>query len=147
MPLTNYYRNKLVDAAYRAQAFSEPATRHLALLSAASPTGGTEVTTGGVVRVAVAASLANWAGTQGAGTTTASTGAGGTTSNNGVITFAASASAAVAATHIGIYDAASAGNLLEYYAIKDSGGSEITRNWIIGDPVTVPAGQLQITLS
>ncbi len=46
-----------------------------------------EVTGGAYARVAVAASLVNFAGTQGAGTTTASTGTTGTTSNNGVITF------------------------------------------------------------
>lgn len=41
----------------------------------------------GYARVALAASLANLAGTQGAGSTAASTGASGTTSNNGAITF------------------------------------------------------------
>lgn len=51
----------------------------------------TEVSTSGTAyaRVGVASSLANFAGTQGAGTTVASTGTNGTTSNNGAITFAA----------------------------------------------------------
>jgi hypothetical protein len=43
----------------------------------------------GYARVGVASSLANFAGTQSAGSTTASTGTSGTTSNNGVITFPA----------------------------------------------------------
>ncbi|NOR69806.1 MAG: hypothetical protein GQ532_08970 [Methylomarinum sp.] len=42
----------------------------------------------GYARVAIPASLAAWAGTQGAGSTTASTGTSGTTSNNVAITFA-----------------------------------------------------------
>lgn len=47
----------------------------------------TEVTGGSYARVAVAPSLANFAGTQAAASTTASTGTNGTTSNNGAITF------------------------------------------------------------
>jgi hypothetical protein len=50
---------------------------------------GTEVTGGSYARVAVTSSLANWAGTQSAGSTTASSGTGGTTSNNNAITFSA----------------------------------------------------------
>ena len=42
---------------------------------------------GAYSRVAVASSLASWAGTQGAGTTTASTGTGATTSNNASVPF------------------------------------------------------------
>jgi hypothetical protein len=42
---------------------------------------------GSFARVAVVASLANWSGTQGAGTTVASSGAGGVSSNNVAITF------------------------------------------------------------
>lgn len=46
-----------------------------------------EVSGGSYARVAVAASLANFAGTQGAGTTVASNGSGGQSSNNGSITW------------------------------------------------------------
>lgn len=42
---------------------------------------------GGYARVAIAASLTAWAGTQSAGSTTASSGTSGTTSNNAAITF------------------------------------------------------------
>jgi len=51
----------------------------------------TEVSTSatGYARIGVAASLANFAGTQGAGTTAASSGTSGQTSNNGTITFGA----------------------------------------------------------
>lgn len=46
-----------------------------------------ECTGGSYARVNQAASLANWAGTQGVTTTTASTGTGGATSNNSAVTF------------------------------------------------------------
>jgi hypothetical protein len=47
----------------------------------------TELSGGSYARQSILASLANWAGTQSAGSTTASTGTSGTTSNNNVITF------------------------------------------------------------
>ncbi|MBC2668768.1 hypothetical protein ACFOON_15120 [Novosphingobium piscinae] len=46
-----------------------------------------EVSGGGYGRVSIASSLANWAGTQAAASTTASTGSSGQTSNNGTLTF------------------------------------------------------------
>lgn len=147
MPLTNYHRNRLIDFEFRAQAYVPPATLYLALLSAAAPAGGTEVTTGGVARVGIASSLANWSGTQAEGSTSASSGTTGLTSNNGAVQFAASASAEVSATHVGIYDAAVAGNLLRYYPLKNSAGTEITRTWNIGDVISIAAGDLEITLS
>ena len=69
----------------------------------------------GYARSNLAASLTNWAGTQGAGTTAASSGTGvPTTSNNGVLTFGTTntgSTAFVWAT--ATYDATSAGNMLE----------------------------------
>lgn len=53
------------------------------------PTGFAEVSGGSYARVPLAPTLANWAGTQSAGSTTSSTGTNGTTSNNSAITFAA----------------------------------------------------------
>lgn len=145
MAFSDYVRNKLIDWYYRGQSFTPPATLYAVLLSAATRTGGTEVTTGGVVRVAITSSLANWAGTQGSGTTSASTGTSGTTSNNADITFVASASAQVSASYIGIYDAATAGNLLDYYQIKDSNGDPITKVWNIGEAIKIAASDLLIT--
>lgn len=118
--LSDYLENKLIDQLFRGQAFSFPATLHVALLTAApSDTGGgTEVSGGSYARVAVANSLANWAGTQGAGTTTASSGTGGTTSNNGNITFPAPTANWGAVSHFAVYDAASSGNLLLWGALS-----------------------------
>lgn len=74
----------------------------------------TEVSGGSYARVAVTASLANFAGTQSAGSTTASTGTGGVTSNNNTITFPAPTAqwhpTGGAVVGIVLYDASTAGN-------------------------------------
>jgi len=116
---SDYLENKLIDHIFRGQAYTPPATIHVALLTAApnDAGGGTEVTGGSYARVAVTASLANFAGTQSAGSTVASSGTGGTTSNNGAITFPAPTANWGSVTHWGIYDAASGGNLLYYAAL------------------------------
>lgn len=119
---SDYLENKLIDWLLRGQAFTPPATVYIGLLTAspADAGGGTEVTGGSYARVAVASSLANWAGTQGAGTTVASSGSSGQTSNNAAITFPAPTANWGVATHFGIYDAAAAGNLLYWAALNTS---------------------------
>ena len=87
--------NQVIDATFRGQTYAPPTTPHWALgtnacSDSASPT---EPSGNGYARVAYAASLANWAGTQSAGSTTASSGTGGTTSNNAAITLPTSTGA------------------------------------------------------
>lgn len=120
--LSDYLENKILDWLLRAQTFTPPATVYIALFTAneADSGGGTEVSGGAYARVAVTSALANWAGTQSAGSTTASTGTGGTTSNNGAITFPAPTANWGVVTGIGIFDASSAGNLLFYSALTVS---------------------------
>lgn len=117
--MSDYLENKFIDFLLRAQAFVAPATVYVALLTAAPSDagGGTEVAGGDYARVAVGSSLANWAGTQSAGSTTASSGTGGTTSNNNAITFPAPTANWGVVTHFAIYDAASGGNLLIWSAL------------------------------
>lgn len=97
-------------------------TAYFGLLTAApSDTGGgTEVSGGSYARVAVNCSLANFAGTQAAASTTASSGASGTTSNNGVVTFPAPTGNWGVVTHLGIYDQPTGGNLLFWAALSVS---------------------------
>lgn len=72
----------------------------------------TEASYTGYGRVGVAASLANYAGTQSAGSTVASSGTSGQTSNNGTITYGAPTSAqAGVIAGVFIADASSAGNI------------------------------------
>lgn len=111
--LTDYAENKIVDAVFRGQSLGAPATFYVALFTAAcnDAGGGTEVTGGSYARVAVTSSLANWAGTQSAGSTTASSGTGGQTSNNAAITFPAPTANWGTVTHFGIFDASTSGNM------------------------------------
>lgn len=139
---SDYFENKLVDWLFRAQAYSPPATLYVALLTAApSDTGGgTEVTGGNYARVGVTGSLANWAGTQSAGSTTASSGTGGVTSNNNVITFPTPNANWGTVTHFGIYDASTSGNLLLWGPLSSA------KAVFSGDAVSIQAGQLQIQM-
>lgn len=120
--MTDYLENKIVDWLVRGQTFTAPATVYVSLHTAAcsDSSTGTEVTGGSYARVAVTSALANWAGTQSAGSTTASSGTGGTTSNNGAITFPAPTANWGVITHFGIFDAASAGNQLFCAALTTS---------------------------
>jgi len=78
----------------------------------------TEISGGAYARVPITSSLANWAGTQGAGTTVASSGTSGVTSNNAAITWptptadwtpAAPPQGAAAAVMV-LFDASTSGN-------------------------------------
>jgi hypothetical protein len=77
-----------------------------------------EVSGGAYARVTYANTLANWAGTQGAGTTAVSNGTTGQTSNNNAVTFPqATANWNTAPEKIwgfGIWDAVSGGNLVRH---------------------------------
>lgn len=116
--LSDYLENKLIDHVFRGQAYTAPATIYVALFTSAcsDASGGTEVTGGSYARPGLATSLANWAGTQSAGSTTASTGTGGTTSNNAVINFATPSAGWGTVTYIGLMDAVTSGNLLAWTA-------------------------------
>ncbi|WP_300335602.1 hypothetical protein [Accumulibacter sp.] len=112
--LTDYAENKSLDALIRGQSLGAPATWYLALYTdTCSDAGsGTEVSTSGTGygRQAVTASLANWAGSQSAGSTSASSGTGGTTSNNGTIAWSTSTASWGNVQSAGWTDASTAGN-------------------------------------
>ncbi len=150
---SNFLENKWIDFFFRGQALgitgasaaagTGPTTLYVALFTAAPSDagGGTEVTGGSYARVAVTSSLANWAGTQGAGTTTASSGTTGTTSNNANITFPAPTGNWGVVSHYGVFDAASAGNLILHNALT---ASKTVNN---GDAAPVfPPASLQFTI-
>lgn len=112
--LSDYLENKLIDAFLRGQAYTMPATVYVALATSTGSDAacGTEVTGGSYARAAVTSSLANWAGTQSAGSTVASSGTGGTTSNNNAIPFPAPTANWGSITEMCVFDAPSSGNLL-----------------------------------
>jgi|DEB19_MinimDraft_2_1074335.scaffolds.fasta_scaffold46811_2 hypothetical protein len=110
--LNDYAENKVVDALLRGQSLGAPATMYIGLATdtCTDSGAGTEPSGNAYARVAVTSSLANWAGTQSAGSTAASSGSGGTTSNNNAITWTASSGAWGNLQSVRWYDAASAGN-------------------------------------
>lgn len=141
--MSDYLENKLVDQLFRGQAAPTTSTLHIGLLTAgpSDSGGGTEVAGNAYARVAVTSSLTNWAGTQSAGSTVASSGTGGQTSNNTVITFPTPTATWGTVTHFGIYDAATGGNLLFY------GTLTIAKTINQSDTVSFPAGSLTITFA
>lgn len=110
--LSDTAENKIVDALLRGQALGAPASTYLGLTTdtCTDAGAGTEPSGGAYARVAVTSSLANWSGTQSAGSTVASTGTGGTVSNNGTITWPASTAAWGNIQAVRWYDASTAGN-------------------------------------
>lgn len=110
---TNYWENIEQDASLRGQPLPGFTNWHVALFTAAPSDagGGTEVSGGSYARVAVPRTLAAWSGTQGAGTTTASTGSGGRSSNNNPIVFPAATANWGTVTHVALFDAATGGNM------------------------------------
>lgn len=120
--LTDFAENKIVDWLLRGEAIgitgasagagTGMANMYFALYTSAcsDSAAGTEVSGGSYARVTYAGSLANWAGTQSAGSTTASSGTGGTTSNNAAITFPAPTANWGSVTHVGGIDASTGGN-------------------------------------
>ncbi len=141
--MSDYLENKLIDQLFRAQTAPSTGTLYIGLLTAAPSDsgGGTEVSGGSYARVAVTSSLANWAGTQSAGSSVASSGTSGATSNNNAITFPTPTAGWGTVTHFGIYDAASGGNLLFWGALT------IAKTVNQADTVTFPAASLSITFA
>lgn len=141
--MSDVLENRLVDHIFRAQTFAAPTNLFIGLLTAAPSDagGGTEVSGNNYGRATVACSLANWAGTQSAGSTVASSGTGGQTSNNNAITFATPSGTWGTVTHFGIYDAVTGGNLLFWGALT------IAKTINQSDTVTFPAASLTITFA
>lgn len=141
--MSDFLENKLIDQIFRGQAAPTTTTLYVGLFTAApSDTGGgTEVSGNAYARASVASSLANWAGTQSAGSTVASSGTGGATSNNGAISFPTATGAWGTVTHFGIFDALSGGNLLFYGALT------VSKTISQSDTVTFPAGSLGVTFA
>lgn len=142
--LSDLAENKSVDVALRGQTYTWPATQYWGLTTDActDSSNGTEPSGNGYARIAYTASLANWSGTQSAGSTTASSGTGGTTSNNAAITAPTSTGAWGTLQATRMYDASTAGNMLLCITLTSSlnvSGAGFTPSF--------PAGSLSITFN
>lgn len=128
---SNWAENKIADHVFRGVAWTAPTALHVALFTAAPSDagGGTEVTGGSYARVNLAPSTTNWAATNAAGSTVnPSAGTSGTTSNNVAITFPTATADWGTVTHVAIFDAATAGNMVVWGALTspqvvNSGGT------------------------
>lgn len=123
--MSDYLENALINAVLRATAFTSPATIYLALYTA-DPTDaktGAEVTGGSYARQSIAFN----APTNGAST------------NSAQVSFASMP--AVTVTHVGLLDAATAGNLLFHGALASS------KIVAAGNTFLVAAGDITVTLA
>lgn len=150
--MTDFLENKYIDWYFRGQAFgvngasaaagSGPTNLWVGLLITNdndADSAKVEVTGGSYARVQIASSMANWAGTQGAGTTTASTGSSGQTSNNNLLTFPTPTADWGRVTGFAIFDSAAGGNGQYYTALTNA------KNINNGDPApNFPAGTLVV---
>lgn len=110
---TNYLEGQLLNLIFRTQAAWKPGAVHVGLFTAtpSDAGGGTEVSGGSYARVQVSQADSNWA---------APSGTPRATSNVNTITFPAPTANWGTVTHFGVFDAASAGNLLYWAALTQS---------------------------
>jgi len=126
MSFTNFLETEILDHVFAGAAYSAPSQHYLGLFTAApgEAGGGTELSGNAYVRKAV-----NFA-TPGA-----------TTSNNAAIEFPTATGNWGTVTHVGVFDAASSGNLMAYATLSSS------KAIATGDVFRVPSGDLDITLN
>jgi len=125
MSFSNFLETEILDHVFGGAAYTAPATHYLALFTATpgETGGGTEVTGGAYVRKAVAF------------TTT-----GNTTSNTAAVEYPTASANYGTVTSVGVFDAATSGNLMAYATLSSSKTIET------GDVFRVPAADLDITL-
>lgn len=137
---TDTAENKSLDAMVRGQTLGAPTTWYMRLntTTCTDSASGTEVSGGSYARPSVAASLTAWAGTQGAGTTTASSGSSGTTSNNAVINFATPTASWGTVASLEWMDASTGGNSWVCTPLT------ISKTINTGDAVSFPAAAVSL---
>lgn len=110
--MNDYAENKALDAFIRGQTLGAPATQYwgVATDTCSDSTQGTEPSGNAYARISVTASMTNWAGSQAAASTTASSGTNGTTSNNIALTWPTSTGSWGTLQSVRMYDASTAGN-------------------------------------
>ena len=127
MSFSNFLETEILDHVFGGAAYTAPATLYLSLHTANPDEDGSgaEVST---------------SGTAYARQTVAFTTSGNTTSNTSAVEYPTATASFGTVTHVGVYDASTAGNLLAYAALTSSKAIDT------GDVFRVPAGDLDITL-
>ena len=126
MSFTNFLETEILDHVFAGAAYTAPGTHYLGLFTAApgEAGGGTELSGSAYVRKAVAFATS-----------------GDTTSNNAAIEFPTATGSWGTVTHVGVFDAATSGNLMAYATLSSS------KAIATGDVFRVPSGDLDITLN
>mgnify|MGYP005987296323 CR=1 FL=1 len=127
MSFSNFLETKVLDHVFGGTAYTAPATLYLGLHTSnpAEDDSGTEVST---------------SGTAYARQTVTFTTSGDTTSNTAAVEYPTATASYGTVSHVGVYDASTAGNLLAYGALTTS------KAIATGDVLRIPAGDLDITL-
>jgi len=125
MSFSNYLETELLDHVFAGNAYTSPTTVYVGLFttSPAEDGSGTEVSGGSYARQSASFTVT-----------------GNTATTNAVIEFPTATATWGTVTHIGIYDASSAGNLLAYAALTTS------KSIASGDVFRIPSGDIDITL-
>ena len=127
MSFSNYIETKVLDHVFGGTAYTAPATLYLGLHTSnpAEDDSGTEVSTSGTAYARQAVAF---------------TTSGDTTSNTAAVEYPTATASYGTVSHVGVYDASTAGNLLAYGALTTS------KAIATGDVLRIPAGDLDITL-
>ena len=125
MSFSNTFETTVLTWVFTTGSATRPTAWHIALYTGApSDTGGgTEVSGGGYGRQAVTFTIS-----------------GNTVSNNAAIEWDTATSGYGTVTHVGVFDAATSGNLIAYAALTTS------KTIDTGDVFRLPSGDLDITL-
>ena len=126
MSFTNFLETEILDHVFAGAAYTAPGTKYIGLFTAApgETGGGTEVSGYGYTRKSIAFATS-----------------GATTSNNAAVEFPTATGSWGTITHVGIFDAATSGNLMVYATLTAS------KAVASGDVFRVPSGDLDITLN
>ena len=130
MSKSNYLENEILDHILGGGDYTRPATVYVGLHTSNpdEDDSGTEVSGGSYARVSVTNNATNWPAASG-----------GAKSNGTAVTFPTASASWGTVTHFGIYDAASAGNLLYYGALTASKSIDS------GDTAEFAIGEIDIT--
>jgi len=125
MSFSNEFETRVLNYVFTASSVTRPTAWHVALYTAApnDSGGGTEVSGGAYARQSVAFTVS-----------------GNTATNSGAVEYPTATASYGTVSHVGVFDAATGGNLIAYAALSASKAIDT------GDVFRVPAGDLDITL-
>ena len=125
MSFSNDFETRVLQYIFTTGSVTRPTAWHVALYTAApnDSGGGTEVSGGAYARQSVTFTVS-----------------GNTATNSGAVEYPTATASYGTVSHVGVFDAASGGNLIAYAALSASKAIDT------GDVFRVPAGDLDITL-